>query len=153
MDEADDLDALLAAVPASPATDADSDEDLAMLLDLVAAGESLADRYRQRGPLLCRMMRGREALLADLKLGKVPTHMQRLIQTHNEDFAETALDIIDLVQRTPLHIRGQGQYQRWTVEALQRACWGLRVRPRMTKKASGTHFGTISYHHISVVYF
>ena len=51
MDEADDdLDALLAAVPASPATDADSDEDLAMLLDLVAAGESSADRYRQRAP-------------------------------------------------------------------------------------------------------
>jgi len=65
--------AALAAVPASPELPGDdghdSDADIAVMLDMIREEERQADRYKQRGPLLCHMMRRSKAV--GRKLGTV----------------------------------------------------------------------------------
>ena len=129
----DELGAMLAAAPPSPAA-ADSDDDIAFLVDAVAAQDMAEDRYAFRGHRLCRMMRERKGLIGQARPGKVAPHVLANIAAANADWAKTEENLIDLTQRKPPRLKGRGKYRQWIPAALQRACWGLRPRPRVAKK-------------------
>jgi hypothetical protein len=64
----------------------------------------------------------------------VAEHVLRQVQIHNEDFAKTAENLIDIAETRPKATHGHGSWKRWVAPALQRACWGLRPRPRVPQQ-------------------
>jgi hypothetical protein len=139
MEGASDSDADLCAVlhmvdVAEPALEVDSDADVAMVADLVDDMDRNTEVYRQRGHLLMKMLRGRKELWRKARAGHVAPHVLRQLQIHNEDFAKTAENLIDITEMRPQKTQGHGSWKRWIVPALQRACWGLRPRPRVPKQ-------------------
>ena len=125
----DDLDAMFVALSADSS---DSDNALDQVVQLAAPLRT--ERFAQRGVFLCKHMRISKKSRVLSHTGPVAQHTMQTIDRCNADWAKTAEDVIDLSLRKPLRITGKGAYKRWLPSAIQRACWGLRPRPRICKR-------------------
>ena len=123
-----DLDALAELLKPLDNSDDDIDNVISAALPLPV------ERYARRGHLLAAFMRERKKSRGLQRGGNVAAHTQSLIDISNEDLAKSEEQVISINARRPVKIRGRGAYKCWLPEALQRACWGLRPRPRQNKK-------------------
>jgi hypothetical protein len=105
--ESDDLERLLALVPPSPRSDA-SEADLALASDLVRESALIDDKFGYRGHRLCKMMRKHKKLLGQARLGQIAPHVLEQVRAFNDNYAQTAVDIIDLAERRPVRVAGKG---------------------------------------------
>ena len=134
----DDIGVVLDAVPASPLASqslaGESDEEMGLVLNLVADSGRRLERYERRGHLLMRMLRHRKQLIGQVRIGRIAPHVLDRIAVHNADYANTASDVIDLSQRRPLKVKGPGKYRVWIPAAVQRCSWGFRPRQKILKR-------------------
>ena len=102
-DSDDAMEVMLAAAAALPdlhgGDSAADDSDDAMRFMVEAAGAPYREQYRQRGTMLCQMMRNVKKAKANSRCAAIAPHVQARVDRHNEHDAIRSNDLINVNEK------------------------------------------------------
>ena len=113
-----------------------SDADMAEVAE--AAQRRCRERFCRHSRLLAQHTRACKELRRLSRLGQVAPHVEASIERRSQDFAKTPEDLILVTEKKPRVIRGRGAYKKRLQTALQRVCWGVKLRIRARQKCRPT---------------